>query len=310
MKAVFLDRSTIDPSISLAPISALVTEYVEYDLTSREQTLERVLDANIIITNKVVVDSELISQLPKLELICITATGMNNVDLNAAEKNNIAVKNVSGYSTQSVTQHVFTYLLNAVSNVPAYLKNTNENPWQESQKFCQIDFPINELNGQKLGILGFGNLGQSVAKVAEAFGMQVVISERPGEKTIRSGRVSFETMLKLSDVISLHCPLTDENEGLFDDKVFSQMKDGVIFINSARGPIVDSKALADALRSGKIAHAIVDVLEQEPPPRSHPLVQTDIPNLTLTHHIAWGSLQAQRVLIENVATNIENFINR
>ena len=277
MKAVFLDRSTIDPSISLESIKALVAEYVEYDLTSREQTLERALDANIIITNKVVIDSELISQLPKLELICITATGMNNVDLDAAEKNNIAIKNVSGYSTQSVTQYVFTYLLNAVSSVPAYLKNNNDNPWQESQKFCQIDFPINELNGQKIGILGFGNLGQSVAKVAEAFGMQVLISERPGEKAIRSDRVSFETMLKSSDVISLHCPLTDENEGLFDDKIFSQMKDGVIFINSARGPIVDSKALADALKSGKVAHAIVDVLEQEPPPRSHPLVQKDIP---------------------------------
>ena len=308
MKAVFLDRSTIDSSISLEVIRSQVSELVEYDLTSPQETFERVKDAEIIITNKVVIDSALMEKLSNLKLICITATGMNNVDLVAAKDHDIVVRNVSGYSTHSVTQHVFTYLLNAVSNVPAYLKNNTENPWQESQKFCQIDFPVNELYGMKLGILGYGNLGKSVAKVAQAFGMEILISERPGEQKVRDGRLPFKDMLQQSDVISLHCPLTEDNLGLFDKNVFAQMRQGAIFINTARGPIVSSEALVEALKSGQIAHAIVDVLEQEPPPKDHPLVQTDIPNLTLTHHIAWGSLQAQEVLIEGVVSNIENFM--
>ncbi|MCW8880643.1 MAG: D-2-hydroxyacid dehydrogenase [Kangiellaceae bacterium] len=308
MKAVFLDRATIDTSISLEAIKAQVSELVEYDLTSSREIFEKVENADIIITNKVVIDSALMEKLPNLKLICITATGMNNVDLVAAKKHNIVVKNVSGYSTHSVTQHVFTYLLNAVSNVPSYLKNNTDKPWQQSPKFCQIDFPINELNGKKLGILGYGNLGKSVAQVALAFGMDVLISERPREKSIREGRISFESMLQQSDVISLHCPLTEDNYGLFDKNIFAQMNRGCIFINTARGPIVNSNALAEALKSGQVAHAIVDVLEQEPPPNDHPLLQTDVPNLSMTHHIAWGSLQAQEVLIDGVVANIGNFI--
>lgn len=307
MKTVFLDRSTIDPSISLETIKSQVSELIEYDLTSPQEVFERVQDAEIIITNKVVIDSSIMEKLSNLRLICITATGMNNVDLVAAKAHNIVVKNVSGYSTHSVTQHVFTYLLNAVSNVPSYLKNNTDKPWQQSPKFCQIDFPISELNGKKLGILGYGNLGQSVAKVASAFGMEILISERPGEKHMRKGRIDFEEMLRQSDVISLHCPLTQENVGLFDKHVFTQMKQGVIFINTARGPIVNSMALGESLKSGQVAHAIVDVLEQEPPSKDHPLVQTDVPNLSLTHHIAWGSLQAQAVLIDGVASNIRHY---
>ncbi len=313
MKAVFLDRSTIDPSINLSQIANCVEEYVEHALTSSSEVLERVKGFDIVITNKVVFDQSLLSQLPQLKLICIAATGTNNIDLNAANKNQITVKNVSGYSTHSVTQHVFTYLLNVMSNVPAYLKNNQQNPWQNSEKFCQIDFPVNELYGKKLGILGFGNLGQSVAKIAQAFGMELLISERPDSQgrpdsqTIRNGRVSFDHMLTHADVISLHCPLTRDNENLFNASCFNKVKTGVIFINTARGPIVNSQALADALKSGKVAHAIVDVLEQEPPPKDHPLVQTDVPNLTLTHHIAWGSMQAQKILIDGVVKNIKDY---
>ncbi|WP_196139494.1 D-2-hydroxyacid dehydrogenase [Aliikangiella sp. G2MR2-5] len=309
MKAVFLDRSTIDPSIDLSPIKLAAGELVEFSLTSTEQILDRAQGAEIIVTNKVILGENELAKLPKLKLICVAATGMNNIDLKAAEKHNVCVKNVEGYSNHSVTQHVFSYLLSVVSNVPAYLKNDKQNPWSQSSKFCQIDFPVNELFGMKLGILGFGNLGQSIAKVAEAFGMQLLIAERADSEVVRPGRVSFETMLAESDVISLHCPLTDSTLRLFDSDVFAQMKTGAIFINTARGPIVDSLALVEALKSGKVSHAIVDVLEQEPPSSDHPLIQVDVPNLTLTHHIAWGSLQAQRTLIAGIAENIRNSIN-
>ena len=188
-----------------------------------------------------------------------------------------------------------------------YLKNNSQNPWHQSHQFCQIDRPINELAGKKIGILGYGNLGQSVAKIAVAMGMQVLISERPNVTKLRDGRVSFEVMLASADVVSLHCPLNDETNNLFDAALFAKMKNNCIFINTSRGPVVNSLALAEALRSHQIGHAIIDVLETEPPAEDHPLLQFDVPNLTLTHHIAWGSMQAQQKLIDGVAGNIRAY---
>ncbi|WP_444997198.1 D-2-hydroxyacid dehydrogenase [Aliikangiella sp. IMCC44359] len=308
INAVILDRSTIDPTIDFSAVKSLVGELKEFSTTASEDIITRCENAEIVITNKVVINADIMAQLPQLKLVCVTATGTNNVDLQAAKSLGIAVTNVSGYSTSSVTQYVFSYLLNAVSHVDFYLKNNIVKPWNESQNFCQIDSPAIELDGKKLGILGFGNLGQSVAKVAQAFGMDVLISERPKATHIREGRYSFDAVLKSADVYSIHCPLTDDTAGLFAKDNFAKMKRGCIFINTARGPIVDSEALVSALKSGQVSHAIIDVLEQEPPPSDHPLLNSGMSNLTLTHHIAWGSIQAQQRLIDGVAQNIAAFI--
>ncbi|TQV87817.1 D-2-hydroxyacid dehydrogenase [Aliikangiella coralliicola] len=308
MKAVFLDYATIDKSIDFSCVHNAVDELVFFSHTTNSEIVDKAKSADIVLTNKVELDAACLAQLPNLKLICVTATGTNNVDLIAAKKHNIAVTNVSGYSTQSVAQHIFAYLLNVVNNVEFYLGNNRRRPWHQSQTFCQIDAPINELSGKTLGILGFGNLGAAVAKLAEAFAMKIVISERPGATNVRAGRIAFEEMLATADVVSVHCPLTEDTKSLFNQKTFDQMKRGSIFINTARGPIVDSDALVSSLKSKHIAHAIIDVLDNEPPEIDHPLLKNDIPNLTLTHHIAWGSMQAQQRLIDGVADNIQSFL--
>jgi len=305
VRAVFLDCSTIDSSICFSALEDIVDELVCYPITSEQQVIERSIDFEIIITNKVQLSSEVLNQLPKLKLICITATGTNNIDLEAAEQLNIQVKNVAGYSTASVSQHVFAYLLNHTNQVNSHLQLNQTNPWDKSETFCQFNKPVNELAGLKIGIVGYGTLGNSVARIAKSFGMTVLISEREGRTATRQGRVSFEQMLAESDIISLHCPLSKDTCNLFNATAFSKMKKGSVLINTARGPIVCSKDLAEALKSGQLSHAIIDVLEIEPPESNHPFLKSNVPNLTLTHHIAWGSLQAQQRLMDCVADNIK-----
>lgn len=308
MQGVFLDRATIDSSIDLTTLENCFSQFRYYETTSPQDLVSRAVDCEVIITNKVVLNQAVIEQLPNLKLICVTATGTNNIDLVAAENRNIKVANVAGYSTHSVAQHVFAYLLNFSNQVDAYQRLNQTHPWHRSETFCQIPTPIHQLSGLRLGIIGFGNIGQTVAKIGESFGMKVIVAERPGRNHIRDGRVSFDTMVAKADVISIHCPLTEETQHLFEQTTFSNMKSGAVLINTARGPIVDSEALAQALKSGQLAHAIIDVLEQEPPESSHPLMQ-DVPNLTLTHHIAWGSIEAQQVLMDSVVKNIQAFRN-
>ncbi|MET1254546.1 D-2-hydroxyacid dehydrogenase [Aliikangiella maris] len=310
MKAVFLDRATIDSQVDLTNINHLVSELTIFDATSSDQVVERCQNAQIIITNKVSITTEIIEQLPELKLICVTATGTNNIDLQSAQQKQIAVTNVSGYSTQSVTQYVFAFLLSYVNRVPEYLANNSHKPWHESTHFCQIDFAIAELAGKTLGILGYGELGRGVARIAEAFGMRVLISEHFGAQQIRAGRKDFNTVLAESDIYTIHCPLTQQTEQLFNRERLALLKPGCIFINTARGGLVDSAALLEALQSGHIQHAIIDVLEQEPPPVTHLLSTAQHNNLTLTHHIAWGSQQAQQRLINGVAQNIKAFLNQ
>jgi glycerate dehydrogenase len=304
MRAVFLDRSTIDSSIDFSSLENAVDELLCYPNTYSNQVVERSKDFDIVITNKVHLGQDILAKLPQLKLICVTATGTNNIDLIAAEELNVQVKNVAEYSTRSVSQHVFAYLLNYSNQVNSYLQLNQAKPWHKSEIFCQFDKPINELAGLKVGIVGYGALGKSVAKIAESFDMTVLISERAGANKLRPGRVSFEQVLSESDVISLHCPLTEATENLVNKTAFNKMKKGCVLINTARGPIVNSIDLAEALNSGKLSHAIIDVLETEPPEANHPLLKNDIANLTLTHHIAWGSLQAQQRLMDCVAENI------
>lgn len=307
MKAVFLDQQTFIDDIDLSAIEHQVTNLECFKTTSPNNVIERLQTADIAITNKVVLNEKTLKQLPNLKLICIAATGMNNVDLAAAKALGIAVMNVAGYAAPSVAQYVFSQLLNFYTNTEKHNQLVRTGTWQTHQTFCLHGPSFNELSGKTLGILGYGHLGQKVAAIAEAFDINVIIAERPQAKEVRTGRVSFESMLTQADIISLHCPQTPETEGLFDKAVFARMKPNSVLVNTARGPIVNNEDLLAALESKQIAGAILDVLEQEPPPADHILLTNQPNNLVITGHVAWASKQAQQRLINLLAGNINTF---
>ena len=307
MQAVFLDRQTFDNKILLTHIKQHTDALTCYQTTQPADTVSRCQNAEIIITNKVVLSAKILEQLPKLKLICIAATGTNNVDIKTATSLGIAVTNVSGYANHSVTQYIFSQILEYYSQTSHHHKNTEQGLWQTSPTFCYHGNGINELAGKTLGIIGYGSLGHSVARLAKAFGMKVMIAERKSASKIREGRNSFTRVLQSADIISLHCPQTIETEQLVNDYFLQEMKSTAMLINTARGALIDNQALINALTNEKIAYAVLDVLEQEPPSRDHPLLGCDLPNLKITAHIAWASFQAQQRLIELIADNILAF---
>ncbi|KGJ89376.1 D-2-hydroxyacid dehydrogenase [Thalassotalea sp. ND16A] len=307
MRAVFLDRSTISEDIDLSPIESHVTTISYFEHTANEKVIFRAKFAEIIISNKVMITAEIINQLPKLKLICIAATGTNNVDLVAAQKAGIAVCNVSGYANTAVTQYVFAMLLEYLQKTSHYIENSRHGHWQNSPVFCHFGLPINELATKKIAIIGYGALGKQVSKIAKAFAMEVLIAERKSASTIRPGRVSFEQAISSADIISLHAPLSIETENLINQQSIKAMQTGVIIINTARGGLVNSIDLLAALKSKKVGAAILDVLEHEPPAHDHPLLNAKLDNLLITAHIAWGSLQAQQRLINRLADNIKSY---
>ncbi|QOL25713.1 D-2-hydroxyacid dehydrogenase [Thalassotalea sp. LPB0316] len=307
MRAVFLDSQTFHPTITFEAIEQVVDTLTYYPLTQPDEIIERAKDAQIIITNKVILTESILSKLPELKLICISATGTNNVDLVAARRLGITVTNVSGYAKQAVSQYVMAQLLNYYCRLASHNQVTTNQTWQQSPTFCVHGQGMTELSGKTFGILGYGSLGQAVARLAHAFGMQVLVAERPNASVLRADRVSFEDMLSRSDIVSLHCPQTSETTGLFNQTVFEQMKPNAVLINTARGGIVNSLDLAQALKSNTIAHAIVDVLEQEPPPSDHPLLDNRLKNITITAHMAWASFEAQQRLLTLLAKNIADY---
>ena len=307
MQAVFLDRQTFDNKILLTHIKQHTDALTCYQTTQPADTVSRCQNAEIIITNKVVLSAKILEQLPKLKLICIAATGTNNVDIKTATSLGIAVTNVSGYANHSVTQYIFSQILEYYSQTSHHHKNTEQGLWQTSPTFCYHGNGINELAGKTLGIIGYGSLGHSVARLAKAFGMKVMIAERKSASKIREGRNSFTRVLQSADIISLHCPQTIETEQLVNDYFLQEMKSTAMLINTARGALIDNQALINALTNEKIAYAVLDVLEQEPPSRDHPLLGCDLSNLKITAHIAWASFQAQQRLIELIADNILAF---
>lgn len=312
MQAIFLDQQTFSTKISLDNIESEVSNLICYATTTQDQVIERCIDADIIITNKVMLSKKTLEKLPQLKLVCIAATGMNNIDLPAAEALGVSVNNVSGYSQASVSQYVFAQMLEYFSNTAHHNDNTQQGHWQNSPTFCFHGKGSQELAGKKIGVIGYGNLGKSVASIAKAFGMEVLISERPNATKIRENRHSFIHVLQQADVISLHCPQTPETENLLNSKTLALMKTSALLINTARGGIVNSQDLLHALKSNIISHAILDVLEQEPPSANHPLISAltnnEIDNLSLTAHIAWASIESQQRLIDLVASNIQNFM--
>jgi len=312
MQAVFLDQQTFSSNISLASIELQVSQLISYETTTDEQIIERCKMADIIITNKVILSKMILKQLPQLKLVCIAATGMNNVDVIAAEELGITVNNVSGYSQASVSQYVFSQMLEFFNKTSHHNENTLKGHWQNSPTFCFHGNGSQELAGKKIGIIGYGNLGKAVESIAQAFGMQVLIAERPHAKVIRENRHSFIQVLQQADVISLHCPQTPETINLINSKSLALMKPSALLVNTARGAIVNSNDLLHALKNNDISHAVLDVLEQEPPRADHPLIHAltkkEVSNLTITAHIAWASIESQQRLIDLVANNIQQFV--
>ena len=310
MKAVFLDFGTYYPeNLDASTIENTVEDFTFFDRTEKEDVLERINGADVVLTNKVVLSEDIIAKAPNLKLIIAGATGYNNIDVDAARAHNVMVCNVRGYSTPSVAQHTFTLMLILRTQMLQYHQDVKSSRWQECRDFCFLDYQIDELSGQTLGIIGYGDLGRKVEQIAHAFDMHVLIADHKGLaiNEIREGRTSFETVIKDSDVITLHCPLNDKTKNLIAMPEMKTMKDNTILINTARGGIVNESDLAQALRDGIIAGAGVDVLSKEPPTEGNPLLDPTIPNLVMSPHTAWASLQARQRMFDQIVDVIEAY---
>ena len=307
MKAVFLDYESLDQhDLDLSALEASFDTLSLYPSTSQAQLLERVQHADVIISNKVIVDAATIQQCLNLKLILISATGTNNIDLIQARAQGIVVCNCQGYGTSAVAQHTLTLMLALATSLLQYDRAVQQGQWNKSPIFCLLDFPIVELEGKTLGILGYGELGQAVAKLAEAFGMKVLVGSLPNRPS-DSSRIPFAALLPQVDFLSLHCPLTEDTRDLIDAKAFDAMKPSAFLINCARGGIVNEQALADALTQGKIAGAATDVLTVEPPKEGNVLLDPHLPNLIVTPHSAWGSVDARQRIVQQMVDNVEAF---
>lgn len=309
MKGVLLDRASVDNGdLDLSHLETSLDDWSFFDSTKVNEIADRVKGASVVVCNKIVIDDQILSEAPEIDLICVTATGVNNIDIEAARRRGIAVCNVTGYATQSVVQHVFALILALRTRLNDYQRAIRAGKWQQSPFFCLLDYPIWELAGHTMGIIGYGELGKAVSAVARAFGMEVLVSARPGSAQVPQGRVALEALLQRSDVISLHCPLDDNTRGLLGKKEFAQMKPGAILINTARGGIVHEGALLQALEDEIIAGAGIDVLDREPPVNGNILLEANLSNLIITPHIAWASTQSRQRLVNEVALNIEAYV--
>lgn len=305
MRAVFLDLETLD-DLDLSPIETVVDELVCYPQTAPEQVVDRIQGFDVVLVNKARLNAEAMAAAKALKLICVVATGVNNLDLQAARDHGIAVCNAQGYGTSSVAQHVITLILALHTRLLDYDRAVRQGDWNRADQFCLLDYPIVEVSGRTLGIVGYGTLGAAVAQRAEALGMKVLIAARPGEAP-RDGRVAFEQLLEQVDVLSLHCPLTEQTRDLIDADALARMQPGSFVVNAARGGVVNETALADALRSGHLGGAATDVLTTEPPREGNPLLDPSLPNLIVTPHCAWGSREARATIIRQSAENIQAF---
>ena len=308
MKAVLLDWATMGPDLDISELRALLPELELYDDTEDDQIAERIAGAGIVLGNKVLISEALFAGAPDMRFIGLTATGTDNVDLEAAKRHGVAVANIRGYCSQSVAEHVFACLLNLAHGIAPYSRDVRAGEWQKANIFCLLTHPILELSAMTLGIVGYGALGKTVARIAEAFNMEIIVAARPGTDDVADGRVSMDELLARSDVISLHCPLNDHTRDLFGEAEFKAMKPSAFLINTARGGLVDSAALAGALRDGEIAGAAVDVLPKEPPVDGDPLLNYGGDNLVITPHIAWATLEARQNAINEVAENVNAFL--
>jgi glycerate dehydrogenase len=309
MSGVFLDFATVSYDGDLNPASLLRTlpGFVVHDLTSDAELAGRLAGRTVAAANKVEFTRALLTQSPSLKLVALTATGTNNVDLVAARELGIGVCNVREYCTASVVQHVFAVLLALTHRLREYDRALKAGAWDFAGGSSAQVFPVRELAGRTLGVVGFGTLGRGVAEIARAFGMQVILANRVGEPPA-PGRLDLDALLPLADVVTLHCPLTPATRNLISARELALMKPGAILINTARGGLVDPAALAAALRSGHLGGAAIDVLTEEPPVHGSPLLAPDLVNLIVTPHTAWAAREARQRAIDETAANIEDFL--
>ena len=309
MKIVVLDGFTANPGdLSWKGLEELGTITV-FDRTKPGETVARAADADIVLTNKVIISREIMMQLPQLKYIGILATGYNVVDIEAAHERGIIVTNVPAYSTESVAQMVFAHLLTVTNRTEHYALQNRQGRWTKNPDFCYWDFPHMELAGKTFGIVGLGNIGRRVAEIALAFGMRVKALTSKAANALPAGieKADLEELLAKSDVISLHCPLTDTTRHLINYETLQQMKPSTILINTGRGPLVDDQAVASALAEGQLAAFCADVLTEEPPKADNPLLSQ--PNAFITPHIAWATEEARSRLLQVAISNVEAFLN-
>ncbi|MBO4338520.1 MAG: D-2-hydroxyacid dehydrogenase [Clostridia bacterium] len=310
MKIVLLDAYTTNPGDLDWSFLERFGETVVYDRTPDEMIFERIKDADIVVTNKTPLDRDILSRLDKLKFIALLSTGYNVVDCEYAKSIGVPVSNIPTYSTSAVAQLTFSFILEFTNAVAVHSLSVHNGEWEANADFCYWKTPLTELEGKTLGIIGFGKIGQAVANIAEGFNMNILAVS--GHETDQSGRKNFrwasvDELLGQSDFVTLHCPLTEKTTGMVDEAFINKMKDGAILINTSRGPVLNEKAVADALNRGKLGGAGVDVLSTEPPMPDNPLLKAK--NCLITPHIAWAGFETRKRLVDVFKRNIEAFIN-
>jgi len=307
MSAVFLDFGSVTRGdMDCTALERAISPWYYHEESSEQAVLERIKHAEVIVSNKVFINRAAIFSARQLKLICVAATGYNNIDLAAAAECKIPVCNVRSYATPSVVQHVFMLMLNLSRRFVEYQELVKSGGWQTSTFFCPLDFGIEELSGKTLGVVGFGELGRAVAEIAKAFGMQILIAEHKG-KPARPGRMAFDEVISRADFITLHCPLSQETQDLISRREFELMKPSAYLINTARGGLVNETDLLHSLDTGLIAGAAIDVLQHEPPRKDNLILRYQQANLITTPHIAWASKESRQRLLNLLAENIHNF---
>ncbi|HET8691644.1 MAG TPA: D-2-hydroxyacid dehydrogenase [Steroidobacteraceae bacterium] len=308
MRGVFLDFGTVsNGDLDPAPLARAVPGLVIHGRTPQPEVAARMAGFEAVFANKSVIDRAAIAANPQLRLVALTATGVDNVDLAAAREAGVAVCNLRDYCTESVAHHAFAMLLALTRRLRDYDALARSGRWQDAGQFSVFPYPIRELGGRTLGIVGHGTLGRAVEAIARAFGMHVQVANRPGGAPA-AGRRDLDEMLPELDVLSLHCPLTGATRGLVSRARLARMKPDAVLINTARGALVDAAALAEALKAGRLGGAGIDVLEREPPPPGHPLLDPAVPNLILTPHVAWAAREARQRCLDELALNVESFL--
>jgi len=304
-RIVFLDRKSL---IADMRVPSFAHVWTDHEQTHPDEVVARLEDADIVIVNKVRLSADILKQSPRLKMIAVAATGTDIVDIAYCQAHGIVVSNIRGYAVHTVPEHAFMLMLALRRNLLGWREDVRAGLWQQTDQFCLFTRPMNDLFGSTLGLVGYGSLGHGMQKLAEAFGMKVLIAEHKHATAVRSGYTAFDRVLREADVISLHTPLTAETRHMIAAREFGLMKPSAILINTARGNLVDEAALADALQSGRIAGAGFDVLSVEPPNEGNPLLDLDLPNFILTPHVAWSSREAMQTLADQLVDNIEAFV--
>ena len=309
MRIVVLDAESMHPAdLNLTPWKLLGAEFIQFDHSSPDEVLERIVDAEMIILNKIKIGAAELAVAKRLKLIAVTATGTNNIDLLATKSAGVTVINAVNYGTQSVVQHTLSLIFALAGNLLSYANDVAADKWSDSRQFCSLAYPITEISELTLGIVGYGVLGQELARQAKLLGMRVIVAQSVRDTAVSTNRVPLKSLLSEVDVLSLHCPLTEQTVGLIGDVELAMMKPSAILVNCARGGIVCEDALVKQLNSGHLGGIGFDVLAVEPPLPGHPLTKTSHPNVIITPHMAWGSRNARQTLVNQLGDDMKAFV--